>query len=175
MTNWKIIAFFLAGTLVLLLSLRIQGRQLITPHASAGILSLELSYQVDDARAIIQEWKPSLRSAFHINMILDFLFIPCYGLFLYSICGFFSVLFKTGWAQRLGVLLAFGSILAMIFDILENMAMCFSFHFYSTQFLATITAGIATLKFLLVGLAVMYGLLSAVFLLIFWKKKLQAG
>lgn len=170
MTNWKIIAFFLTGTLVLMLLLRIQGRQLITPHAPAGILSLEFSYQVDDTRAVIQEWKPSLRTAFHVNMLLDFLFIPFYGLFLYSTCGFFSVLFKTGWAQRLGVLFAFGSLLAMVFDVVENMAMCFSFHFYSTQFLSTITAGIALLKFSLAGLAVLYSFLSAVVLPVFGKK-----
>ncbi|MBW7890658.1 MAG: hypothetical protein H3C48_06485 [Chitinophagaceae bacterium] len=175
MTNWKIIVFFLAGTLVLLLLLRFQGRQLITPHAPAGILSLEFSYQIDDTHAIVQEWKPSLRTDFHVNMLLDFLFIPFYGLFLYSTCGFFSVLFKKGWAQRLGVLFAFGSLLAMVFDVVENMAMCFSYHFYSTQFLSGITTGIALLKFLLAGLAVLYSFLSAFFLLIFWKRKLKNG
>ncbi|HRP57514.1 hypothetical protein [Agriterribacter sp.] len=164
MTNWKIIGFFFAGTIFFLLLLQLQGRQLITPASPYGILSLEFSCQSTHTQAIAMAWKGSLRGAFHINMLLDFLLIPFYGLFLYSTCGYFSVHYQTGWPQRLGVLLAFGSLLAMIFDVAENIVMGFSVHFFATAFTSAVTTALAAMKFLLAGLALVYIILSAAFM-----------
>lgn len=166
MTNWKIIGFFFTGTIFFLLVLQWQGRQLITPSSPAGILSLEFSYAQAHTQTIANAWKDSLRGALRVNMLLDFLFIPFYGLFLYSTCGYFSVHHQTGWAQRLGVLLAFGSLLAMLFDGMENICMIFSIHFTATAFTSLLTATMATLKFLLIALAIVYIILSAIFTLL---------
>ncbi|HRN57849.1 MAG TPA: hypothetical protein PLL71_15425 [Agriterribacter sp.] len=166
MTNWKIIGFFFAGTLFFLLLLRVQGMQLVTPLSPSGILSLEFSYHASHTQSIVNVWKSSLQGAFGVNMLLDFLLIPFYGLFLYSVCGHFSVHYETGWPQRLGVLLAFGSLLAMIFDATENIAMCFSFYFSVTAFTSAVTVAMAVMKFLLIGLALVYIILSAMLMLL---------
>lgn len=166
MTNWKIIGFFFTGTILFLLILQWQGRQLVTPFSPAGILSLEFSYTRVHTQAIADAWKDSLRGAFRVNMLLDFLFIPFYGLFLYSTCGYFSVHHQRGWAQRLGVLLAFGSLIAMLLDMMENIFMSFSIHFTTTALTSLFTTVMATLKFLLIGLAIVYIILSAVFALL---------
>lgn len=171
MTNWKIIGFFFAGTILFMLLLQLQGKQLITPFSPAGILSLEFSYNASHTQSIVNAWKNSLTGAFRINMLLDFLFIPFYGLFLYSTCGYFSVHYRTGWAQRAGVLLAFGSLLAMIFDGIENIAMGFSVHFSATAFTSAVTTTMAIMKFLLIGLALVYIMLSTALMLLRKKTK----
>ncbi|HRO47907.1 hypothetical protein [Agriterribacter sp.] len=170
MTNWKIIGFFFAGTIFFLLLLQIQGKQLVTPLSPSGILSLEFSYRSSHTQSIVNAWESTLRGTFRINMLLDFLLIPFYGLFLYSTCGYFSVHYQTGWAQRLGVLLAFGSLLAMFFDMIENIAMSFSVHFSATAFTSAVTTTMAVIKFLLIGLALVYIILSAA-LMLFRKKQ----
>lgn len=172
MTNWKIIGFFFAGSLFFLLLLQLQGRQLITPASPSGILSLEFSYQSTHTHSIATAWKNSLRGAFRINMLLDFLLIPFYGLFLYSTCGYFSVHYQSGRGQRFGVLLAFGSLLAMVFDVVENMLMGFSIHIAATSFTSMLTTAMAVTKFLLIGLALLYIVFSAVLMLFRKKKKL---
>ena len=166
MTNWKIIGFFFAGTVFFLLLLQLQGRQLITPSSPSGILSLEFSYRSTHTQDIAIAWKSSLRGAFRINMLLDFLLIPFYGLFLYSTCGYFSVHYQSDRGQRTGVLLAFGSLLAMVFDAVENFLMIFSIHITATSFTSMLTTAVAATKFLLIGLALWYIVFSAVLMLV---------
>ena len=161
MTNWKIIGFFFAGTIFFLLLLQLQGKQLITPSSPSGILSLEFSYHSSHTQAIATAWKNSLKGAFRINMLLDFLLIPFYGLFLYSTCGYFSVHYQSGRGQRAGVLLAFGSLLAMVFDATENILMSFSIHITASAFTSVLTTAMAATKFLLIGLALLYIIFSA--------------
>ena len=171
MTNWKIIGFFFAGTIFFLLVLQLQGKQLITPLSPSGILSLEFSYHSDHTQSIATAWKNSLRGAFRVNMLLDFLLIPFYGLFLYSTCGYFSVHYQSGRGQRFGVLLAFGSLLAMVFDVIENVLMSFSIHITATSFTSMLTTAMAAIKFLLIGLALLYIIFSAALMLLRKKTK----
>ena len=171
MTNWKIIGFFFAGTIFFLLVLQLQGKQLITPLSPSGILSLEFSYHSDHTQSIATAWKNSLRGAFRVNMLLDFLLIPFYGLFLYSTCGYFSVHYQSGRGQRFGVLLAFGSLLAMVFDVIDNVLMSFSIHITATSFTSMLTTAMAAIKFLLIGLALLYIIFSAALMLLRKKTK----
>ncbi|MGN6438115.1 MAG: hypothetical protein ACTHMM_16365 [Agriterribacter sp.] len=164
MTNWKIIGFFFAGTLFFLLLLRWQGNALVTASAPYGIVSLELSSNATRAAAIVNEWRPALPGAFRWNMLLDFFVIPFYGLFLYSLCGYFSVHYAPGFLQRAGVLMAFSSLLAMMFDVFENISMIFSMHVAVTAAGALFTCIFAVLKFSLIALALLYVLFSAAYL-----------
>ncbi|MBX3253005.1 MAG: hypothetical protein KF862_02600 [Chitinophagaceae bacterium] len=165
MTNWKIIGFFFTGTLVLLLLLRWQGKALSTPAAPLGIVSLELSCNVGTTAAIVEEWRPALRGTFRWNMLLDFFAIPFYGLFLYSLCGYFSVLYVRGILQRTGILMAFGSLVAMLCDVCENLLMVFSVHVAATTAGSILTTAFAILKFSLIILAFLYIFFSAIYML----------
>lgn len=166
MTNWKIIGFFFAGTLFFLLLLRWQGSALITTSAPYGIVSLELSSNAVGVAAIAAEWRPALLGVFRWNMLLDFFVIPFYGMFLYSFCGYFSVHYVPMLLQRAGVLMAFGSLLAMMFDVFENIAMIISMHIGVTGVGAVLTSIFAVLKFSLIALALLYILFSAVYLVL---------
>lgn len=170
MTNWKIIGFFFAGTLVLLLLLGWQGKALSTPHAPLGIVSLELSCSAYTTGAIAEEWRPSLLSTVRWNILLDFFAIPFYGLFLYSLCGYFSVHHTIRILQRAGVLMAFGSLIAMLFDVCENILMIVSTHLAVTTIGSVLTTAFAVLKFSLIILSVLYILFSAIYML--WTKRL---
>lgn len=173
MTNWKIIGFFFAGTIFFLLLLQLQGQRLVSPVSPSGIVSLEFSHTASNTQQIVSTWKHTAKGAFHLNMLLDFLVMPFYGLFLYSLCGFFSVHYQTGVWQRLGVLFALGSLLAIATDIIENVLMIFSMHIAVTGFSSMLTAIMASIKFLLIGCAVVYIILSGIFMLA--AKKEQAG
>jgi small-conductance mechanosensitive channel len=164
MTNWKIIAIFFAGTLVMMTLLQIQGHPLIRPGTSSGIVSLELSNSKSQTAFIVNSWKSeSLWHTARNNILLDFLFIPFYGFFLYSVCGYFCVQQSEPW-QRAGMLLAFGSLVAMVLDVFENILMLFSLHGIISGFGTFITFLFSSLKFSLIFLALVYILLSAVFL-----------
>lgn len=137
---------------------------LFTPTAPAGIVSLEFSHNQEATQKLVAEWKShKLLSSVRLNLLLDFFVIPFYGLFLYSLCGYFSVQYQPGALQRAGVLMAFGSLLAMLFDVIENITMFISTHINVSVFSAGTTAASAVIKFSLIGLAVLYVLISGLY------------
>ncbi len=166
MGNWKIIVFFLTGTVFFFLLLRWQGQALVTPASPAGIVSFELAFHKHNAAAITEAWKQGHGLAFFLNILLDFLMIPFYGLFFYSICGFFSEQYKTGILQRVAVLLAFGSLMAVIMDIGENLLMLFSFYISVAGPIVWMTGAVAVLKFAFIACCLAYILFSSVYLLL---------
>lgn len=171
MTNWKIIAIFFAGTVVMITLLQIQGHPLIGPGTPSGIVSLELSNSKSQTAFIVNSWKAEHQwNTARSNILLDFLFIPFYGFFLYSLCGYFCVQQPEPW-QRAGMLLAFGSLVAMALDVFENILMLLSLHGIISGFGTFITFLFSSLKFSLIFLALVYIFLSAIFLLM---KKLFA-
>ena len=98
------------------------------------------------------------------NIYIDFLFIPCYALFLAVCCKYMAEKIVRPsyqiWANRLVKLLA----VAALFDVVENILMLMSIAGNYTPETLLLTRLIASCKFLLVGLAILYilfGLLSS--------------
>ncbi|MBX3241102.1 MAG: hypothetical protein KIT80_16465 [Chitinophagaceae bacterium] len=171
MGNWKIIGFFLSGTLLFSILLRVQGESLVTSASPLGILSLELAFSAGKAESIVVTWKDGHSLSFVLNMLLDFFFIPFYGLFFYSVCGFFSEQYKTGILQRVAVLLAFGSLIAVLMDLLENLLMLISFYWQVGATGVIVTGIAAVIKFTLVAFCLVYILFSSAYILL--KKALR--
>jgi hypothetical protein len=156
MINLKIKLFLLTGTLFLMLLLRWQGSGLITDYAPSGIVSLELAASADKTTSLIQGWtKDGLIGKVRNNILLDYLFIPFYVMLFYTLCGSISVR-RTGLSAKLGVLLAFFSLIAGMFDVLENILMMFSSFSLYTSISALLTAMLAGFKFFLLFLALLY-------------------
>ncbi len=166
MGNWKIILFFLAGTLFFFWLLRWQGQTLVNTVSPAGIISLELAFDSGKASSIVNTWKESRHLSFLLNMLLDFLLIPFYGLFFYSICGFFSGQYGTGALQRVAVLLAFGSLVAVVMDVGENLLMLTSFYIGVLSPLVWLTGIAAVIKFALIAVSIVYIIFSSVHVLL---------
>ena len=154
--NIRIIVFLLIGTLLLFGTLRFQGKDLIKPYASKGIVSLEMASSVITTKHLLWEWKnDGLIKTVRNNILIDFLFIPFYVLLFYTLCGSISVRLHSIPAN-LGVLLAFFSLIAGIFDVFENILMLSAYIGLYNFITTMLTAIFATLKFILLGLSILY-------------------
>jgi hypothetical protein len=156
MINIKIKLFLLGVTLFFFLLLRLQGEGLIQPYANKGIVSLEFAYTAEKTAVVVEGWKAGgLHQKASNNILIDFLFIPFYSILFYTLAGSISVRLA-GKASSLGVLLAFFSLVAGVFDVIENMLMLTSMHLFSSDLTSMITTILASLKFLLLALALLY-------------------
>jgi hypothetical protein len=154
--NIRIIFFLLIGTLLLFGSLRFQGKELVKPYASKGIVSFEMASSVITSKHLLWEWKnDGLIKTVRNNILIDFLFIPFYVLLFYTLCGSISVRLRSTPA-KLGVLLAFFSLIAGIFDVFENILMLSAYLGWYNFITTMLTAIFATLKFILLGLSILY-------------------
>lgn len=166
MTNIRIILFLLTGTLFFFLALRFQGKQLQTSASPAGIVSFEFAGTAQETTQMLDAWKQeSAMGSVRMNILIDFLFIPFYALLFYTLCGSISVRHH-GKAASLGVLLAFFSLIAALFDILENLLMLAATYGYYNESTALLTAFFAAAKFSLLALSLLYVLLLGLPLLI---------
>lgn len=155
MINIRIILFFFIATLGGFLLLRIQGR-LETKETPLGIVSLELASTTTEVRDILMAWQPEeLTGRARTNILLDFLFIPLYSLLFYTLCGSISVRTR-GLVAKMGVMLAFGALIAGLFDIFENILMLLSLSNHYNYLTTLLTAFFAVAKFILLGLALLY-------------------
>ena len=155
MINIKIIFFLLAGTLLFFLTLRFQGK-LETKDSPFGIVSLELAHKSEAIQNILTAWeREDMIPRAKTNIWIDFLFIPFYTMLFYTLCGSISVRMR-GIPAKTGVFLAFGSLLAGLFDIAENILMLFSLNGLYNNFSALLTFLLATSKFFLLLLALAY-------------------
>jgi hypothetical protein len=169
MINIRIIFFLLAGTLFFFLLLRMQGK-LETKLSPASIVSLELAHDAQSVEGITSTWnKEGMTPRAKKNIWIDFFFIPFYAMLFYTLCGSISVRMN-GTPAKLGVLLAFGSLVAGVFDVLENILMLFALEGHYNNVSALLTAFFATIKFSLLLMALLYILPLGIRLLILRKK-----
>lgn len=165
MINIKIIFFLVAGTLFFFSILRFQGDGLITPYADKGIVSLELANTQLKVAHILYGWKSDgLVYKFRNNILIDFLFIPFYVMLFYTLCGSISVRLNSIPA-KLGVLLAFFSLIAGLFDVCENILMLGAYLKMYNNVTTMTTSIFATLKFILLGLSMVYVILFGSYVL----------
>jgi hypothetical protein len=154
--NIRIILFLLLGTILLFLALRFQGKELTRPYAPKGIVSLEMATTVNNTKHLLWEWNhDGLIKKLRNNILIDFLFIPFYVLLFYTLCGSISVRLRATPA-KLGVLLAFFSLIAGIFDFMENILMLGAYTSMYNVLTTMLTAVFASLKFILLGLSILY-------------------
>jgi hypothetical protein len=118
----------------------ILDQPLRTPSAPSGIVSFELAHSVDQASAIVTEWKratlplssvagqanPDVVNTVYafaaFGLGLDYLFMPVYGLAL----AFGTLLAgarQGGRFKSLGAVAGWGALAAMLFDAVENFAL----------------------------------------------------
>lgn len=155
MINIRIILTLLTITLGLFLVMRIQGK-LETKASPLGIVSLEFANSRDRITEIKHQWEAEgMLDRARANIRIDYLFIPFYAMLFYTLCGTISVRMKRGWA-KLGVLLAFGALVAGLFDAGENLLMILALRGISSDLTAMLTTILAGIKFLLLGLAALY-------------------
>lgn len=114
-------AFFVITlvTIVLLISLTALDVPLRTDVAPIGIISYEFAGDEPTISAILDSWGPKGRIYAGISLGLDYLFLFTYAMAIGLGCVLLAARLGGRWAG-LGVLLAWGMIVAAVFDIVEN-------------------------------------------------------
>lgn len=140
----------------------------VTPY---GIIDLEMARTIARATDIYNNWLPDLTHRAIKNTFIDFLFLISYGTFLYAACCTFSKSFPHTMWKRIGHYLSILMIVAACFDALENFLMLRTLYGHFNKEIIASTFVFASLKFLLVGLGILYLISSTIASMFYVKKK----
>lgn len=145
------------ATLICFGWLRWQGASLYTATSKRGIVDLEMADTPEKLQHLIGIWK--LPVAVN-NIYIDFLFIPCYAILLALCCSSMAAKVQLPsfqiWASRLVKLI----VVAALLDVVENIFMLLSLAGNFSPATLFLTRLIASTKFILLGLAIVYILLG---------------
>jgi len=157
--KWINIRIAALATLLCFAWLRWQGASLYTNITPRGIVDLEMAVNGARLQQLLQVWsKPVIEG----NIYIDFLFIPAYASLIAGLCVWGSEQFGQSNLHRAGVVLAKAVWLAAAFDVTENLLMLLSIRQAYTPLSLQVTVGVATLKFVLLAIAIIYILFSGI-------------
>lgn len=147
----------LAATVAMWLLLR--GPERVMQSRGYGIVPYELAFSAQRAGAILDTWGSAGREAARQSLWMDFGFMPAYGVFFASLT-LLVTRAQRRWWQRVGLGLVAAPLAAMLLDGLENLMLLAILDAAGAVPPASVlVAGVAaTLKFTLLGLAVLYWL-----------------
>ena len=153
-------------TLLVFLALRIYDEPLHTSAAPNGIVSFEFAYNIDSAMEILYSWDSNAKMNAGLSLGIDYLFLVVYSLFfsisVYLIAQKFDNKFDL--MKKLGIALAVLLIIAGLCDAIENYALI-KLLLGSENSIFPLTAYyFASLKFVIIGLALFYILSSFILL-----------
>ena len=145
-------------TIALLISLLALDVPLRTDVAPAGIVSFELAGDMPTAQAILDSWGSEGRVYAGVSLGLDYLFLFSYVIAV----GLGCVLIvqrlpqKSGFLVALGLWAAWGMVAAGLFDFIENYGLIRLLINQGKPWWPSIVYWSAVLKYLLVGIALVY-------------------
>jgi hypothetical protein len=158
-----------ALSLLVMASLQVLGKPLITAASPAGIISYEFAGDPEQARCMVESWGNEGRVYAGLNLGLDYLFLVSYGLAISLGC----VLAAEKLSKRssklwsLGLILAWGQLCAALLDAIENYGLIRVLLGSNAVIWPQTALWCAVFKFILVGLGLFYvlagGLASLVF------------
>ncbi len=160
------VSFF--ATILIIIGMQALGKPLNTEAAPAGIVTFEFAGDLDTAQSIIASWEGDSLIYAGLNLGVDYLFMAAYGMSIGLGCILVSQRLqqKRNSLSRLGVLLAWGSILAALLDALENYALIRVLLGSINEAWPTIAKWCAGVKFFLVAVGIGYVLIGAVYVLL---------
>ena len=129
----------------------------------AGIVAFEVAGTSQRAHEIVTEWGPSGRSAAQLSLVLDYGFLVGYGLLLAGACTALALRFRATGAEGLawlGILLAWGSLVAAGADAAENANLLVIAGGHTSQPWPGLALGFALIKFGLSTPAWLYALVG---------------
>src|SRR5688572_28554320 len=110
--------------------------------AGYGIVDLELAFTAAKAADILGSWDVNARAAAQRSLLIDYAFMPAYGLFFASV----SLLLaraQIGVMRQIGLALTIGSLIAALLDTLENALLIIVLNSISTPTTPSLIAGVA--------------------------------
>jgi hypothetical protein len=155
-----VLSFLFVGTMLMIFIMGKTGATLKTLDTPRGILDLEFANNKTKVTSIINAWSPNAIvdniSKAKTNTYLDFIFLTFYASFLFFAC---KKIVEIN-VNKIGLLIAKGALLAGTLDIVENIGLLVSLTGYSSNTVSSITAICASLKWILVFVAVLYVLIG---------------
>ena len=153
-----------------MVSLQILGEPLKTAAAAGGIVSYELAGTIEQAQTILTSWGTQGQIYAGLNLGLDYLFI----LFYVTTIGLGCVLITQNLTRKMrapllvtvGLVLAWGLILAGLLDCIENFALIKILLGSLSGQLATLARWCAIFKFLLVAAGLVYVIVGGIGILL---------
>jgi len=151
-------------TLLVMAGMLVTGAHLKTEVSPMGITSFEYAGELAVARAMIESWGPQGQLYVGLNMGLDFLFLVAYPLTIGLGCILISrrLSGQTGFIVSLGVVLAWGQLLAGLLDVVEDYALIQVLLGTDNELWPALAAWCATPKFLLVALGLLYLIIGGI-------------
>jgi len=155
-------------TILIIIGMQILGKPLITGAAPSGIVSFEFAGDLETAQSIIASWGQEPLTYAGLNLGFDYLFMVGYGITIGLGCIIISqkLISRIKPLSLLGILLAWGSILAALLDALENYALIRLLLGSFNEVWPVIAKWCAGVKFFLVVIEISYVLIGAVILLL---------
>jgi hypothetical protein len=134
------------------------GAPLRTEEAPLGIVSFEFAGTLLQAQRILSSWGPAGLAAAGLNLGLDFLFLLAYPAAIGLACAAVARRLPpaAGAYAALGLLLARGQLAAGLLDTVENISLAQLLLGFSNPSLPAVAFGCAAVKFILVGLGLVY-------------------
>jgi hypothetical protein len=136
--------------------------ELIDPsHVSHGPTILDFEFAGTQSRAaqIMVEWGAKGRSAAHLSLLLDYGYMLSYGLFFaLAALAVRDTARARGWLRftAIGAIVPFFALAATAFDATENIALLLTLAGKGSSFAPPFAAACATVKFTLIGIAILY-------------------
>ena len=152
---------FIALALLMSALMTTISKPLTTPAAPAGIISYELAGNLANAQAMINSWDTTAKIQAGLSLGLDFLYPLIYAM---AIC--LAVVVASGrfhgWLASVGAWLAWGIWIAAGLDYIENVALIQLLLGSTNELWPTLAYWCATIKFVLIILAILYALLGGI-------------
>ncbi len=141
------------ATIVMIVVMQWQGKELQSKYSPAGIMSLELAEKFQDATDIVDQiGKTPLR----VNITLDFVFIIAYGCLFFFCCWALMNNYRSKGMKTMGFIFLELSVLTAVLDIVENITMLITIAGHGSEVAVLITKWVAYVKFGLAALTLVY-------------------
>lgn len=157
-SQWRLFLLTLIVSVVVMVALSWQGRQLMTVESPQGIVTFELIGTADGAARILAAWGERGRLVAGLNLGLDYLFILVYAVGLSLGAGIAArrhARFSTV-RQGFGLCLAWAGLLAGLLDVVENYALIQILLGAGGEFWPSLSRLCARPKFAIVGVVLAY-------------------
>jgi hypothetical protein len=173
MKNLPLLLFLFTGTMLLFFVMQWHGKPLSQlPTTKGGIVSLEFAKTKQRADEIVKEWRRhGLQMHAIRNTYIDYLFIFFYSLFLFAANWMISLKQKNPY-KTISQAIAFFSLTAALFDVIENFFLFKMLAFSCTDAEINSTWWLAAVKFLLAAIAVLWILINLLYFIIAKSKTL---
>lgn len=126
------------------------------PSVNQG--KLEFAWTTDCALALLDKWGDQSRERMRTVVYWDFAFIPAYSLFLFVVCSLVTgaITPTSNCLSGLGVILAYGQIVAGILDAIENIGLLQLLKESPALFWAPLASSCASIKWLIAVTGLFY-------------------